>query len=101
MEATTNIELRHGDYILARITKCRVFGPGKTFTGIEFTFNLQVEPTSKITEQNPRLDRLVVDLYLIQNSAELYLGQLKDRFISSSPINYPRDHQQFLQLDTN
>lgn len=96
-----NLDLSYGNYIFARITKCRVFGPVKTFTGVELTFDLQIEPTSKVTGKNPRLDALTVDLYLIKNSQDMNLGRLKSRSIDSSSINYSHEHQLLLLLTTD
>lgn len=101
MEISTNLELSYYGYILARITKCRVYGPGKTFSGLEFTFSLTIEPTGRLTGSNPKLDRMEIELYLTTNSAELYLGSLKRRSLEPLSISYPRDHQYRLRIGTH
>lgn len=101
MKISTDLQLSHGNYTFARITKCEIFGPGKTFAGIDFTFNLEIAPTQIISEANPTLQRLLIDLYIIKDSAELFLGQLKDRFISPASLRYSRNHQQHLELSAH
>lgn len=101
MELSTNLALSYNGYTFARITKCQFNAPYKTFSGVEFTFHITIEPSDLIKGKNVQLDKLVIDLYLMKDSTELYLGQLRNRSISPSRLTYPRSQQQQLTLTTN
>jgi hypothetical protein len=101
MQIPLNLDLSDGNYTFAFITKCQVNYPYKTFSGLGFTFELTIAPSSLIEGKGARIERLVADIDFMNGSGGLYLGQLKDRFISSSNLNYSHGHQLQLELSTD
>ena len=89
-----------GHFTLARITKCEVYTPSRTFSGIEAIFEFTIEPTNLVTGENTRLEKLVFDLYVKIGSEHLYLGQIKDKFITPSHLNYSKEQQLNLRLNS-
>lgn len=63
------------------------------------TFEFTIAPTSLIEGKYPELEKSVVDVYLMEESSSIYLGQLKNRSIRPSTLNYAHGHQQHCKKD--
>lgn len=102
MEIPLKLDFVYGGYVLARLTKCRIMSPVETFSGVEIAFELTIEPTGVLGENYPKLENLVIDVYLnYPGSLELHIDRLKDRFIKPVTLSYAREHSQYLRLKSN